>query len=163
LNIINNISKSIDFFVIVFLECPESAMFFLVFRFLISTKVRINSRTNNIPSLSRSFYWTTWTNNYRYNRWYNNFDIAIDGLNRFHEFRKVFFLDIWVIILLDSVCYKSFDIKPEILVLVVLEDNLGRFGSKHIASSSIVISLIVSLLVGSFNIFLIIFIMKKEY
>jgi hypothetical protein len=56
LNIINNISKSINLFVIVFLEYPESIIFFLVFRFLISTKVRIDSRTNNIPSLSRSFY-----------------------------------------------------------------------------------------------------------
>jgi hypothetical protein len=56
LNIFNNISKSINFFVIILLEYPESVIFFLVFRFLISTKVRINNRTNNIPSLSRSFY-----------------------------------------------------------------------------------------------------------
>jgi hypothetical protein len=56
LNIFDNISKSIDFLVIVLLEYPESIMFFLVFRFLISTKVRINNRTNNIPSLSKSFY-----------------------------------------------------------------------------------------------------------
>jgi hypothetical protein len=56
LNIFDNISKSIDFLVVVFLEYPESAMFFLVFRLLISTEVRINNRTNNIPSLSRSFY-----------------------------------------------------------------------------------------------------------
>jgi hypothetical protein len=56
LNIFDNVSKSIDFLVIVFLEYPESAMFFLVFRFLISTKVRINNRTNNIPSLNKSFY-----------------------------------------------------------------------------------------------------------
>jgi hypothetical protein len=55
LNIFDNVSKSIDFLVIVFLEYPESAMFFLVFRFLINTKVRINNRTNNIPSLNRSF------------------------------------------------------------------------------------------------------------
>jgi hypothetical protein len=33
LNIFDNISKNIDFLVIIFLECPESAMFFLVFRF----------------------------------------------------------------------------------------------------------------------------------
>jgi hypothetical protein len=56
LNIINNISKSINFFVIVFLEYPESIIFFLVFRFLISTKVKIHNKTNNITSLSRSFY-----------------------------------------------------------------------------------------------------------
>jgi hypothetical protein len=56
LNIFDNVSKSIDLLVIVLLEYPESIMFFLVFRFLISTKVRINNRTNNIPSLSKSFY-----------------------------------------------------------------------------------------------------------
>jgi hypothetical protein len=56
LNIFDNISKSIDLLVIILLECLESAMFFLVFRFLISTKVRINNRTNNIPSLNKSFY-----------------------------------------------------------------------------------------------------------
>jgi hypothetical protein len=56
LNVFDNISKNIDFLVIILLEYPESAMFFLVFRFLISTKVRINNRTNNIPFLSRSFY-----------------------------------------------------------------------------------------------------------
>jgi hypothetical protein len=56
LNVFDNVRKSIDLFVIILLECPESAMFFLVFRFLISTKVRINNRTNNIPSLNRSFY-----------------------------------------------------------------------------------------------------------
>jgi hypothetical protein len=56
LNVINNISKSIDLLVIVFLEYPEPTMFFLIFRFLINTKVRINNKTNNIISLSRSFY-----------------------------------------------------------------------------------------------------------
>jgi hypothetical protein len=56
LNIFDNISKSIDFLIIIFLEYPESVMFFLVFCFLISTKIRINNRTNNIPSLNRSFY-----------------------------------------------------------------------------------------------------------
>jgi hypothetical protein len=56
LNIFDNISKSIDFFVIILLEYLESIMFFLVFRFLISTKVRINNKTNDIPSLSKSFY-----------------------------------------------------------------------------------------------------------
>jgi hypothetical protein len=56
LNIFDNISKSINLFVIVLLEYPESIMFFLVFRFLISTEVRIDSRTNDIPFLSRSFY-----------------------------------------------------------------------------------------------------------
>jgi hypothetical protein len=53
--------------------------------------------------------------------------------------------------------------KLEILVLIALEDNLGRFYNKHITSSSIVISLIISLLVGSFNIFLITLIVRKEY
>jgi hypothetical protein len=42
-------------------------------------------------------------------------------------------------------------------------DNLGRFGSRYIASSSIVISSIVSLLVGSFNVFLITLIVRREY
>jgi hypothetical protein len=53
--------------------------------------------------------------------------------------------------------------KPEILVLVALEDNLGRFSSRHIASSSIIISSIMSLLVGSFNVFLITLIIRREY
>jgi hypothetical protein len=53
--------------------------------------------------------------------------------------------------------------KPEILVLVTLEDNLGRFGSRYITSSSIVIFSIMSLFVGSFNVFLIILIIRKEY
>jgi hypothetical protein len=52
--------------------------------------------------------------------------------------------------------------KPEILVLVILKDDLNRFDSKHIASSSIVISSII-LLVGSFNVFLIILIIRREY
>jgi hypothetical protein len=45
LNIINNISKSIDFLVIIFLEYLESIIFFLVFCFLISTKVRVDNKT----------------------------------------------------------------------------------------------------------------------
>jgi hypothetical protein len=53
--------------------------------------------------------------------------------------------------------------KPEILVLVAFEDNLGRFGSRHITSSSIVISSIISLLINSFNVFLITLIIRKEY
>jgi hypothetical protein len=53
--------------------------------------------------------------------------------------------------------------KLEIPVLVALEDNLSRFGSRYITSSSIVISLIISLLIGSFNVFLITFIMRKKY
>jgi hypothetical protein len=53
--------------------------------------------------------------------------------------------------------------KPEILALVALEDNLGRFGSRHVTSSSIVISSIMSLLVGSFNVFLITLIVRREY
>jgi hypothetical protein len=53
--------------------------------------------------------------------------------------------------------------KLEILTLVTLEDNLSRFGSRYITSSSIIISSIVSLLVGLFNIFLIILIVRKEY
>jgi hypothetical protein len=56
LNIINNISKNINFLIIILLEYPESIMFFLVFCFLISTKVKINNKTNNIPSLNRSLY-----------------------------------------------------------------------------------------------------------
>jgi hypothetical protein len=53
--------------------------------------------------------------------------------------------------------------KLEIPALVILEDNLSRFGSRHITSSSIVISSIVSLFVSSFNVFLIILIIRKEY
>jgi hypothetical protein len=53
--------------------------------------------------------------------------------------------------------------KLEILVLVVLENNLSRFGSKYIISSSIVIFSIVSLLVGLFNIFLITLIIRSKY
>jgi hypothetical protein len=53
--------------------------------------------------------------------------------------------------------------KLEILALVALEDNLGRFGSRHITSSSIIIFSIVSLFVSSFNVFLIILIIRKEY
>jgi hypothetical protein len=63
-----------------------------------------------------------------------------------------------VIIFPDSICYRNFDMKPEIPVLVALEDNLSRFSSRHITSSSIV-----SLLVSSFNIFLIILIVRKKY
>jgi hypothetical protein len=63
----------------------------------------------------------------------------------------------------DSVCRRSFDIKLEIPALVALEDNLSRFGDRHIASSSIIIFSIISLLVNSFNVFLIIFIIRKEY
>jgi hypothetical protein len=43
--------------------------------------------------------------------------------------------------------------KPEILVLVILEDNFSRFGSRHITSNSMIIFLIISLFVGLFNIF----------
>jgi hypothetical protein len=53
--------------------------------------------------------------------------------------------------------------KPEILVLVVLEDNLSRFGSRYIANNSIIISSIINLLVGSFNVFLITLIVGREY
>jgi hypothetical protein len=53
--------------------------------------------------------------------------------------------------------------KPEILVLVALKDNLSRFGSRYITSSSIIISSIASLLIGSFNIFLITLIIRREY
>jgi hypothetical protein len=53
--------------------------------------------------------------------------------------------------------------KPKILVLVTFKDNLGRFGSRYITSSSIIISSIVSLLIGSFNVFLIILIIRREY
>jgi hypothetical protein len=53
--------------------------------------------------------------------------------------------------------------KPEIPALVALEDNLSRFGSKYVTSSSIIISSIVSLLIGSFNVFLITLIMRREY
>jgi hypothetical protein len=53
--------------------------------------------------------------------------------------------------------------KPEILVLVTLENNLSRFGNKYITSSSIIISLIISLFVGLFNVFLITLIIRKKY
>jgi hypothetical protein len=53
--------------------------------------------------------------------------------------------------------------KPEIPALVALEDNLSRFGGRHIAGSSIVISSIMSLFVGSFNVFLITLIVRREY
>jgi hypothetical protein len=53
--------------------------------------------------------------------------------------------------------------KLEIPALVALEDDLGRFGSRYITSSSIVISSIISLLIGLFNVFLIILIIKREY
>jgi hypothetical protein len=53
--------------------------------------------------------------------------------------------------------------KLEILVLVALEDNLSRFGSRHITSSSIIISSIINLLISLFNIFLIILIIRREY
>jgi hypothetical protein len=53
--------------------------------------------------------------------------------------------------------------KPEILALVTLEDNLGRFGSRYITSSSIVIFSIISLLVGLFNVFLITLIVRRKY
>jgi hypothetical protein len=56
LNIFDNIKKSIYFLVIVFLEYPESVIFFLEFNFLINTKVRINNKTNNNTSLNRNFY-----------------------------------------------------------------------------------------------------------
>jgi hypothetical protein len=52
----DNVNKSIDFLVIIFLEYLESIISFLVFCLLISIKVRINNRTNNIPSLNKSFY-----------------------------------------------------------------------------------------------------------
>jgi hypothetical protein len=53
--------------------------------------------------------------------------------------------------------------KLEILVLVIFEDNFGGFSNKYITSSSIIIFSIISLLIGSFNIFLIILIIRKEY
>jgi hypothetical protein len=53
--------------------------------------------------------------------------------------------------------------KLEIPALITLEDNLSRFGSRYIASSSIIISSIVSLLISSFNIFLITLIIRREY
>jgi hypothetical protein len=53
--------------------------------------------------------------------------------------------------------------KPEIPVLVTLKDNLSSFGSRYITNSSIIISSIISLFVGSFNVFLIIFIIRREY
>jgi hypothetical protein len=43
--------------------------------------------------------------------------------------------------------------KPEIPALVALEDNLSRFSSKHVTSSSIIIFSIVSLLISLFNVF----------
>jgi hypothetical protein len=58
LNIINNISKNINFLIIILLEYPGSIMFFLVICFLISTKVKVNNRINNIISLNKSFYRT---------------------------------------------------------------------------------------------------------
>jgi hypothetical protein len=56
LNIFNNIGKNTDFFIIIFLEYPEPIISFLEFRFLISTKVRINNRTKNNIFLNRNFY-----------------------------------------------------------------------------------------------------------
>jgi hypothetical protein len=56
LNIFDNIGKGIDFFVMVLLEYSESSIFFLEFRFLICTKVGVDSRAKNNNSLSRSFY-----------------------------------------------------------------------------------------------------------
>jgi hypothetical protein len=53
--------------------------------------------------------------------------------------------------------------KLEILALVTLKDDLSRFGSKHVTSSSIIISSIISLLISSFNIFLITLIIRSEY
>jgi hypothetical protein len=53
--------------------------------------------------------------------------------------------------------------KLEILVLVTLEDNFSRFGNRHITNSSIVIFSIINLLIGLFNIFLIILIIRKKY
>jgi hypothetical protein len=53
--------------------------------------------------------------------------------------------------------------KLKIPVLVALKNNFSRFGSKHITSSSIIISSIISLLIGSFNIFLITLIIRREY
>jgi hypothetical protein len=53
--------------------------------------------------------------------------------------------------------------KPEILAFVILEDNLSRFSSRRITSSSIIISLIINLLIVLFNIFLITFIIKRKY
>ena len=53
--------------------------------------------------------------------------------------------------------------KLEILALVALEDNLGRFGSRYITSSSIIIFSIISLFVSSFNVFLITLIIRREY
>jgi hypothetical protein len=53
--------------------------------------------------------------------------------------------------------------KPEIPALVALEDYPSRFSSRHITSSSIIISSIVNLLVGLFNVFLIILIVRREY
>jgi hypothetical protein len=53
--------------------------------------------------------------------------------------------------------------KPEILVLITLKNNLGRFGNRHITSSSIIIFSIISLFVSLFNVFLITFIIRREY
>jgi hypothetical protein len=53
--------------------------------------------------------------------------------------------------------------KLKILVFVTLEDNFGRFGNKHVTSSSIMIFSIISLLVSLFNVFLITFIIRKKY
>jgi hypothetical protein len=56
LNIFNNIRKSINLLVIILLEYPEFIISFLEFSLLISIKIRVNNRTNNNTSLSRSFY-----------------------------------------------------------------------------------------------------------
>jgi hypothetical protein len=53
--------------------------------------------------------------------------------------------------------------KLEILVLVAFENNFGRFGSRYITSSSIVISSIISLFISLFNVFLITLIIRREY
>jgi hypothetical protein len=53
--------------------------------------------------------------------------------------------------------------KLEILILVVFKNNFDGFGSKYITNSSIIISSIISLFINSFNVFLIIFIIKREY
>jgi hypothetical protein len=53
--------------------------------------------------------------------------------------------------------------KPEIPVLVAFEDDFGGFGNRYITSSSIVIFLIISLFIDLFNVFLITFIIRKEY
>jgi hypothetical protein len=56
LNFFNNIRKSIDFLIIIFLEYSESIIIFLEFNLFINTKIIINNRTNNNIFLSRSFY-----------------------------------------------------------------------------------------------------------